>query len=110
MSSASLVTLTHELHRSILTTSTLSPSISADYVDKYLAKIASSRTHAHPSLMIDASHANSSKNYKNQPIVCDDICRQLEAGQKGISGVMIESNLKEGKQNSDKGRENLEYG
>jgi len=83
---------------------------SADYVDKYLAKIASSRTHAHPSLMIDASHANSSKNYKNQPIVCEDICRQLEAGQKGISGVMIESNLKEGKQNSDKGRENLEYG
>lgn len=86
------------------------PNYTSDYVEKYLAKIASSRTHAYASLMIDASHANSSKNYKNQPIVCDDICRQLEGGQKGISGVMIESNLREGKQSSDKGRENLEYG
>ena len=39
-----------------------------------------------------------------------DICKQLEAGQKGISGVMIESNLKEGKQSSDGGRDSLEYG
>lgn len=86
------------------------PNYTAEYVDKYIDNIASTRPHAFASLMIDASHANSNKNYKNQPIVCDDICRQLENGQKGISGVMIESNLREGKQSSDKGKANLDYG
>jgi 3-deoxy-7-phosphoheptulonate synthase len=48
--------------------------------------------------MVDCSHGNSSKNHRNQPLVVDDICSQLEAGQRGITGVMFESNLNEGKQ------------
>ncbi len=48
--------------------------------------------------MVDCSHGNSSKNHRNQPLVVDDICTQLEAGQRGITGVMFESNLEEGKQ------------
>ncbi|MGO3126817.1 MAG: 3-deoxy-7-phosphoheptulonate synthase [Luteimonas sp.] len=49
-------------------------------------------------LMIDASHANSSKNPDNQPKVIDDIARQLEGGERRIVGAMIESHLIKGKQ------------
>ncbi len=41
-------------------------------------------------LMIDVSHGNSSKKYENQPLVIDDIARQLEAGERRIGGVMVE--------------------
>ncbi|MCD9007379.1 3-deoxy-7-phosphoheptulonate synthase [Luteimonas sp. XNQY3] len=49
-------------------------------------------------LMIDASHANSSKHPDNQPKVIDDIARQLEGGERRIVGAMIESHLVAGKQ------------
>jgi 3-deoxy-7-phosphoheptulonate synthase len=49
-------------------------------------------------LMIDCSHANSRKKHERQHYVCRDICAQLGYGDKRIMGVMIESNLIEGKQ------------
>ena len=60
-------------------------------------------------VMIDCSHGNSNKNYKNQPKVCIDICNQIKAGNSNIIGVMLESNLKEGKQKFTNKNE-LEYG
>ncbi len=51
-----------------------------------------------PRLMIDASHANSGKDYKNQPTVAHDIAGQLEDGEDGIFGVMLESFLVDGAQ------------
>lgn len=42
--------------------------------------------------------ANSSKDYRNQSKVLADICSQLESGDRTITGVMIESNINEGKQ------------
>ena len=62
-----------------------------------------------PIVMIDASHANSQKDYKKQKIVVNDISEQIINGNKNIIGMMIESNLVEGKQNVDK-RSNLQYG
>jgi len=49
-------------------------------------------------LMVDASHANSSKNPENQPRVTADIGAQIAAGDERIFGVMIESNLVAGRQ------------
>lgn len=49
-------------------------------------------------MMIDCSHGNSSKNHKNQPLVAASIAEQLRAGEEGIIGVMIESNINEGRQ------------
>ncbi len=49
-------------------------------------------------VMIDLSHANSNKNYKNQLKVGENIIQQLKTKNSGIFGVMIESNLKEGNQ------------
>lgn len=41
---------------------------------------------------------NSQKNHNNQPKVIDDICSQLAAGERAITGVMIESNINAGRQ------------
>lgn len=47
-------------------------------------------------LMVDCSHGNSSKDHRNQPKVAENIAEQLENGEDGILGVMIESNINEG--------------
>ena len=59
------------------------------------------------SIMIDASHGNSQKKFKQQINVVDSICNQITEGNKNIKGVMIESHLNEGNQ---KITENLTYG
>jgi 3-deoxy-7-phosphoheptulonate synthase len=60
-------------------------------------------------IMIDFSHANSSKQYKKQMEVCTDVCGQLANGEQSIIGVMVESHLVEGNQSLDSG-EPLVYG
>lgn len=66
----------------------------------------------HPSIMVDASHGNSSKDYRNQPKVVDSVAQQVAAGETAITGVMIESHINEGKQSEPKdGRvQDLKYG
>jgi 3-deoxy-7-phosphoheptulonate synthase len=51
-----------------------------------------------PRIMIDCSHANSSKDYTRQALVCHDVARQVAEGNRNIIGVMIESNLVAGAQ------------
>lgn len=50
-----------------------------------------------PRLMVDCSHGNSEKNHKNQPKVAAVLGEQISAGESSIMGVMIESNINEGK-------------
>src|SRR5215472_16275461 len=49
-------------------------------------------------IMIDTSHANSSKKPDNQPLVAADIAQQVAKGEHRIIGAMIESNLVAGRQ------------
>lgn len=65
-----------------------------------------------PHVMVDFSHANSSKQFKRQMDVCEDICKQIAGGSELISGVMIESHLVEGRQDLKSGQtlEDLVYG
>ena len=51
-----------------------------------------------PHLMIDFSHANSSKQYQRQVDVGADVAAQLAAGDERIVGVMVESHLNPGRQ------------
>ncbi|HEX8629807.1 MAG TPA: 3-deoxy-7-phosphoheptulonate synthase [Catenuloplanes sp.] len=60
-------------------------------------------------LVIDASHDNSGKDHNRQPLVADEVAAQLEAGQRGIAGLMLESFLVPGRQELDPTRE-LVYG
>lgn len=60
-------------------------------------------------IMVDFSHANSNKQHKNQMSVAADIAAQISDGDDRIFGVMIESHLVEGRQNSEPGKP-LAYG
>ncbi|HUR89497.1 MAG TPA: 3-deoxy-7-phosphoheptulonate synthase [Ramlibacter sp.] len=61
-------------------------------------------------LLIDCSHGNSSKDYRRQPEVASDISRQVANGSGVIAGVLLESNLVEGRQDIANGRGALRYG
>jgi 3-deoxy-7-phosphoheptulonate synthase len=51
-----------------------------------------------PRLMIDASHGNSDKDHRRQPVAAKAIADQVAAGEHGIVGVMLESFLVAGRQ------------
>jgi 3-deoxy-7-phosphoheptulonate synthase len=48
--------------------------------------------------MVDASHGNSGKDHRRQRLVAASIAQQVAAGEDGVAGVMLESFLREGKQ------------
>ncbi len=65
-------------------------------------------------IMVDCSHGNSNKNYKNQPLVANEIARQVSNGEESICGLMIESHINEGRQDvppkEKGGKSALKYG
>jgi 3-deoxy-7-phosphoheptulonate synthase len=62
-----------------------------------------------PRLMVDCSHGNSEKVAANQLVVADALAEQVAAGSSAIFGVMVESNLVEGRQDVG-AAESLVYG
>jgi 3-deoxy-7-phosphoheptulonate synthase len=61
------------------------------------AKAALQKSGVRDRLMVDCSHGNSLKNHKNQPKVAAVLAEQISHGENSIMGVMIESNINEGK-------------
>ena len=62
-----------------------------------------------PRVMIDASHGNSEKDHRRQPMVVREVAAQIAQGEAGIIGMMMESFLIDGRQElSDPSR--LVYG
>lgn len=63
-----------------------------------------------PFIMVDCSHANSCKDYRNQPKVWSDLIGQRAAGNEAIRGLMLESHIHEGKQAIPEDLSQLQYG
>ena len=66
-----------------------------------------------PTLMVDCSHANSSKQHQKQLDVARDIAAQIAGGSRSVFGLMIESHLNAGAQKFSPGKDlpsALEYG
>lgn len=61
-------------------------------------------------IAIDCSHGNSCKNYKLQSTVFSNVLQQIADGNKSIVGMMLESNLYEGKQKIPTDIQKLKYG
>ncbi|WP_438865576.1 3-deoxy-7-phosphoheptulonate synthase [Neptunicella sp.] len=62
-------------------------------------------------LVVDCSHANSSKDYRRQPLVAENVVNQILEGNQSIIGIMLESHLNAGNQSTDgKTVSELEYG
>ncbi|KAK4232214.1 hypothetical protein QBC38DRAFT_532878 [Podospora fimiseda] len=75
------------------------------------AKAALAKAGLRQRLMVDCSHGNSLKNHNNQPKVAAVLAEQIEKGEEGVMGVMIESNIGEGNQKvPPEGKCGLKYG
>ena len=83
----------------------IEPNYDSESVESTL--VALREAEVNESIMIDASHGNSQKIFKQQIPVVESICEQMLNGNNNIRGVMIESHLKEGNQ---KISESLKYG
>jgi 3-deoxy-7-phosphoheptulonate synthase len=83
------------------------PNYDADNVDAAAKEL--EKAGLPPTIMVDFSHANSSKDYRRQMPVGRDVAGQIAAGDRRIIGVMVESHLNPGQQNLEPGR-TLEYG
>lgn len=87
------------------------PNYDAESVAKACAELEASKLPG--TLMVDCSHANSSKQHERQIDVAKDIANQLASGSQQVFGVMIESHLNEGAQKFTPGKDNpadLKYG
>ncbi len=83
------------------------PNCDAASVDRACADLAA--VGLSQRLMIDCSHGNSRKQYKLQIDTARDVAAQVALGEERIIGLMIESHLKEGRQDLVPGKP-LEYG
>ncbi|BEU04425.1 phospho-2-dehydro-3-deoxyheptonate aldolase [Agarivorans sp. OAG1] len=81
-----------------------------DSVNVALAEQAMEKAGLAPTLVVDCSHANSSKNHELQPLVAANVINQIEEGNKSIIGLMLESNLEAGNQPSEAPKSALKYG
>jgi 3-deoxy-7-phosphoheptulonate synthase len=83
------------------------PNYQKEHVDSTLALL--SQAGLRRGVMVDTSHANSEKNHDNQTKVATDLAGQIASGNRGLTGVMIESHLKPGRQDATPGKP-LDYG
>lgn len=83
------------------------PNYSTEHVAAACQQLAASGLHEQ--VMVDLSHANSSKQHRKQIEVAADVARQIAAGEARITGVMIESHLQEGRQDLG-GNSGLQHG
>jgi 3-deoxy-7-phosphoheptulonate synthase len=61
-------------------------------------------------IVVDCSHANSSKDHNLQSLVARDCIDQVASGNQSIIGLMLESNLNAGNQSIGDDLAKLEYG
>jgi 3-deoxy-7-phosphoheptulonate synthase len=61
-------------------------------------------------VIVDCSHANSRKHYEEQTVVWQDVINQRVGGTDAIIGLMLESNLREGRQDYNGRLDTLQYG
>lgn len=81
------------------------PNFSRDAIEQ--TRIALTEADVNESIMVDASHGNSQKQFKKQIEVVEDLSNQIGDGNSAIRGLMLESHLIEGNQSIT---DNLTYG
>jgi 3-deoxy-7-phosphoheptulonate synthase len=80
----------------ILRGGTTGPNYDSESVGRAISLLKSNELD--PYLIVDCSHANSSKDHKKQPVVFRDLIQQRIRGDSGVAGLMLESHLNEGNQ------------
>jgi 3-deoxy-7-phosphoheptulonate synthase len=81
-----------------------------DTVSVAVAEQALAKAKLPANIVVDCSHANSSKKPELQPLVMTDVVNQIRNGNKSLLGVMIESNIEAGNQPIPADLSQLKYG
>ncbi|MBS1157993.1 MAG: 3-deoxy-7-phosphoheptulonate synthase [Proteobacteria bacterium] len=81
-----------------------------DTVSVTVAEQALAKAKLPANIVVDCSHANSSKKPELQPLVMADIVNQIRNGNRSLLGVMIESNIVAGNQAIPADLSQLKYG
>ena len=81
-----------------------------DTVSVSIAEQAMVKAKLPANIVVDCSHANSSKKPELQPLVMADVVNQIRLGNKSLVGVMIESNIEAGNQPIPADLSQLKYG
>jgi 3-deoxy-7-phosphoheptulonate synthase len=81
------------------------PNFSSDAIQQTLAALV--EADVNDSIMVDASHGNSQKQFKKQIDVVKNLAEQISVGNQSLRGLMLESHLVEGNQSIT---ETLTYG
>ncbi|MBK1886023.1 MULTISPECIES: 3-deoxy-7-phosphoheptulonate synthase [Marinobacter] len=81
-----------------------------DSVSVTLCEQALEKAGLRKSIMVDCSHANSSKDPAIQPLVMQDVTHQILEGNTSIQSLMIESNINWGNQSIPENLADLKYG
>jgi len=81
------------------------PNFSKNDIEKTLTAL--TEADVNESIMVDASHGNSQKQFKKQIEVINNLAEQISGGNGSLRGLMLESNLVEGNQSIS---DNLTYG
>ena len=81
-----------------------------DTVSVSIAEQAMVKAKLPANIVVDCSHANSSKKPELQPLVMADVVNQIRLGNKSLLGVMIESNIEAGNQSIPADLSQLKYG
>ena len=81
------------------------PNFSSEAIQQTLTALI--EADVNDSIMVDASHGNSQKQFKKQIDVVNDVAEQIAIGNQSLRGFMLESHLVEGNQSIT---DNLTYG
>ena len=84
------------------------PNYESKDIDEVIVSLEETKLPAHA--MIDCSHGNSLKDFRNQPLVANNLCNQISGGSSSVVAVMVESNLIEGNQKLDPDLSKLTHG
>lgn len=106
--SAIVTTSGNEACHLILRGSSKGPNYSPEAISEVTAQLEAADLT--PTLMVDCSHGNSLKDYRNQPVVAQSLCEQIAEGNLAITATMIESNLVAGAQKLSAKLDELTYG
>ena len=81
-----------------------------DSVSVALCEQALDKAKLRKSIMVDCSHANSSKDPAIQPLVMQDVTHQILEGNQSIQSLMVESHINWGSQSIPENLADLKYG
>ena len=86
------------------------PNYDKESIDHTVEQLQAAGLNSH--VLVDCSHGNSKKKHENQIIAARDVVAQRRDGNHHVVGIMVESNLKAGKQSFSAGEDKskLEYG